>query len=91
MNEFYIGVINRIIEDDRISFSMIIDMPELSDEETKILKGNITIKREEAEANPIIDSWFSQIQTKGYWNEWMQDWTSATIYQMYRGEESFNV
>lgn len=91
MNECYIGIISRIIGWDRLSFSMVIDMPDLSNEEKKMLEDHVTIRREEAEENPIVDYWFNQIKTKGYWSPWMEEWTQATIYQMYRGEETISV
>ena len=91
MNECYVGVISKIKDWDRLSFSMIIDMPDLSHEEKEMLKDHVTISREEEAENPIIEFWFNQAKAKGYWSPWMEEWTTATIYQMFRGEETFNV
>ncbi len=90
MNEFYAGVINRIRGDDRVSFSMIIDMPkDLTDDDKKAIGEGITFTQEET--SPIVEYWFNQTKEKGYWSPWMEEWTSATIYRLYRGEESINV
>ena len=55
MNEFYAGVINRIRGDDRVSFSMIIDMPkDLTDDDKKAIGEGITFTPEET--SPIVDT-----------------------------------
>jgi hypothetical protein len=92
MNEVYTGLINKIQGNDRATFSMNITMPQdLSDDDKKTIGDSFTITREEAEENPIFEYWFAQVEKKGYWAPWMQDWTSATIYRFYRGEETINV
>ena len=90
MTEFYIGVINRIRGDDRLSFSMILDMPQdLTDDDKEAIGEGITFTPEET--CPIVQWWFEQAKEKGYRSSWMEEWTTATIYRLYRGEEQINV
>lgn len=85
MTEFYIGIINRIVGDDRTSFSEIIG--NVKDDHKEKIKDSLTV----TEKDPIFEDWFSQLKEKGYWSPWMEEWTSATIYRLYRGEEQINV
>ena len=89
MVEIYVGIINRIQGNDRLSFSMIIDMKEISDDDKKKIGSGYTIKK--GEKAEIFERWFTQTKEKGYWSPWMEEWTSATIYLLYTGEEQVNV
>ena len=92
MNEFYIGIISKVVGGERVSFSTHIELPEdITDDDKQAIGESYSITREEAEENPLFEYWFAQIEKKGYWSQWMQDWTGATIYRLYRGQETINV
>lgn len=89
MTEVYIFTLNKVKGDDRLSFSMTINdlIPEnILDSEKKELEKGYTIIPEEEENNPLFTRLLRGITEKGYYSPWMQEWTTATIYLLYKGE-----
>lgn len=94
MSEHYILVINKINGDDRLAFSKTINeyMPEnILDDEKKELQNGYTITPETYEENPLFKLTFDKLKTEGYWSSWMQEWTSSTIYLLYKGETEISL
>lgn len=94
MNRIGIFTLNRILGDDRVSFSKTITQylpEELNEEEKASYEKGTLITPETSKDYPIFETIAEKIKEEGFWSEWMQTWTSATIYILYKGEESINV
>lgn len=103
MVKIYVATINKIESiTDRISFSMVIHdktlknayIPEdLHDNNPKKVDG-IIIKPDEDLPCPethIFNKWIEYLKSNDYWCNWMDGWTSASIYAMYTGKEELTL
>lgn len=94
-NKVYIGTINKIDGFNRISFSMtlndIITEIDTTSINNDLQNGIITKFIDIEDADPIvlniINTWFNYINNKGYYNDWMKDYTSISLYLLYQGSE----
>ena len=94
MVKIFVATINKIEAlDKRMSFSMIVP-PDVttgayfpSDES---LEKGFIIKPDEDLDNPeihIFNVWIAYLKSNNLWYDWMDSWTSASIYALYIGKE----
>lgn len=94
-NKVFIAVINNISGNNRLSFSLTLPQKivDTSDEIEKsdIEKGIIIKRSDEVTENHLINNVISFIKSKDYWSDWMDNWTSASLYLLYTGQEQVSM
>ena len=96
-NEVNIFILNKITESSRYTFSFtlpkkLIDASEKI-EKTDFEKG-INIQRKDSYSlskTHLINTTIDYLQCNDMWTKWMNDWTSITLYRLYKGTESVDM